>query len=581
MIDEQKKAPADRPRAKNKNVTAGANNDDETLPSSAQNARENPDYSSNGSRHALPDANAQKLQPYYDSESFCLVADYDSEAALIGCIFLESEPVISAMTSTGIENPVDLLADVRHRIIFRIACDMVKRGSAVDLVSFKAAYKNEVDSGREKPGVVSLGYVSSLMELVPSPGNLPTYLSAVLDKYKARMKRRLLAAQHLLEKENPNNHECMNDSLESLIAELEKIKCVGVQKKKAVHFATWNEVADYEVPDGYMLMENQFLARGQITVVAGYPGTGKSMFTMWLAALAAAGAEEFMGQKILTQFRTLILQNENGLFPLQQRFQGVQSRFPDFDFNDWIKVSEPPESGLAVSDPEFRRLIKSEIRQFNPGLVVIDPFTNLVNDLGHRDYSEALAYIRDIIPERADQPAVLIVAHCRKKANGAKRAKGRALLNEIIGSQVLGGVTRAAWCIDAVSDDVEDERVIVQAAKNNNGKMLGPSAWTRGVGYFDELPDFDMSEYYSEDGGNGSSGNTKDGKAWAILSDISNGDPIGFNRWHEACKAEGIYKGKASFNEAVKRLRQSNRIQQDAASKLYQIVMEDGAFSED
>jgi hypothetical protein len=562
---------------------------------SAKNASENhddrPDYSDrhhgqdetpvDDSKSLLVDPLEKRLQPFYGVDGCGHIADWDNEAALIGCAFLDPVLVMSALENVGLENPVDLFGDKRHRIVFRIAREICNRGGALDLITFSAALKTEEQAGREKPGIVSYNYISALIEKVPSPGNYSYYLSTVLDRYKARRKRQLMQRQYTLENENPNGPGDVNESIDDAIAELEKIRSVGPQKKKAINFASWNDVTNYKVPEGFQLMDNMFLARGQISVVAGYPGTGKSMFSMWLAALAATGAEDFMGHKILTRFRTLVLQNENGLFPLQQRFQGVQERFPDFNFNDWIKVSEPPENGLAVSDPEFRRAVKNEIRSFDPGLVVIDPFTNLVNDLGHRDYKEALDHIRDIIPERPDQPAILIVAHCRKRGQGSKRVRGRGLLNEIIGSQVLGGQLRAAWGIDAVSDNVEDERVIVQDIKNNNGPMIGPSAWQRGVGCFDEIPDFDMDEYYSDEGGNGGSGNTKDDKAWRILSDISNGDPTGFNKWHEACKAEGVYKGKASFNEAVKRLKQSNRIQQDAASKLYQIVMEDGAFSDD
>jgi hypothetical protein len=589
MSKEQKKAPAGKPGA-NKGGTKNASNLDNPAKNASENHDDRPDYSSrhhgqdetpgDDSKSLLVDPLEERLQPFYGVEDCGHIADWDNEAALIGCAFLDPVLVMSALENVGLENPVDLFGDKRHRIIFKIAREICNRGGALDLITFHAALKTEEQAGREKPGV-TIGYVSRLMEMSPSPSNWSYYLETVLDRYKARRKRQLMQRQYTLENANPNGAGDVNESIDDTIAELEKIRSVGPQKKKTINFASWNEVTNYKVPEGFQLMDNMFLARGQISVVAGYPGTGKSMFSMWLAALAATGAEDFMGHKILTRFRTLVLQNENGLFPLQQRFQGVQERFPDFNFNDWIKVSEPPENGLAVSDPEFRRAVKNEIRSFDPGLVVIDPFTNLVNDLGHRDYKEALDHIRDIIPERPDQPAILIVAHCRKRGQGTKRVRGRGLLNEIIGSQVLGGQLRAAWGIDAVSDNVEDERVIVQDIKNNNGPMIGPSAWQRGVGCFDEIPDFDMDEYYSDEGGNGGSGNTKDDKAWRILSDISNGDPTGFNKWHEACKAEGVYKGKASFNEAVKRLKQSNRIQQDAASKLYQIVMEDGAFSDD
>jgi hypothetical protein len=562
---------------------------------SAEKASENhddrPDYSSrhhgqdetpvDDSKSLLADPLEERLQPFYGVEDFGHIADWDNEAGLVGCAFLDPAPVMSALENIGLENPVDLFGDKRHRIIFKIARGISNRGGALDLITFASALKTEVNAKREKPGVVAMEYISALMEKVPSPGNYSYYLSTVLDRHKARRKRRLMLAQDRLENENPNGAGDVNESLDSLVAEIEKIRSVGPQKKKTIHFAKWNEITSYEIPEGFELLGDMTLCRGEMSLIAGYPGTGKSMAALWLAALAATGSGEFMGHDILSQFRTLYIQDENGLIPLQQRLNGIQGRFPDFDFSNWIRISEPPEDGMAIDNPEFRREIKNQIRDFDPGLVIIDPFTNLTNDTGKRDYSEALAHIRAMIPPRIDQPAILVVTHCRKKSPNAKKARGRALLHEIMGSQVIVSKARSIWGLDAVSDNGDDERVVMSVIKNSNGIMPPPTAHLRGVGWFEDIQDFDMDEYYSDEGGNGGSGNTKDDKAWRILSDISNGDPTGFNKWHEACKAEGVYKGKASFNESVKRLRQANRIQQDAASKLYQIVMEDGAFSDD
>jgi hypothetical protein len=589
MPEDKKNAPAGKPGA-NKGGTKNASNLDNPAENASENHDDKPDYSrgrsSSGddSKSLLVDPLEKRLQPFYGVDGCGHIADWDNEAALIGCAFLDPVLVMSALENVGLENPVDLFGDKRHRIIFKIARGISNRNGALDMVTFSAALKTEEQAGREKPGIVSYNYISALIEKVPSPGNYSYYLSTVLDRYKARRKRQLMQRQYTLENANPNGAGDVNESIDDTIAELEKIRSVGPQKKKTINFASWNEVTNYKVPEGFQLMDNMFLARGQISVVAGYPGTGKSMFSMWLAALAATGAEDFMGHKILTRFRTLVLQNENGLFPLQQRFQGVQERFPDFNFNDWIKVSEPPENGLAVSDPEFRRAVKNEIRSFDPGLVVIDPFTNLVNDLGHRDYKEALDHIRDIIPERPDQPAILIVAHCRKRGQGSKRVRGRGLLNEIIGSQVLGGQLRAAWGIDAVSDNVEDERVIVQDIKNNNGPMIGPSAWQRGVGCFDEIPDFDMDEYYSDEGGS-SGGNPRDEKVFDVLMEIGGGDRVGFNKWFEAVSKAGVYKNKKAFSDSVERLVLSKEVTKDIAQgdkwAKYQPKLTDGAFGDD
>jgi hypothetical protein len=75
---------------------------------------------------------------------------------------------------------------------------------------------------------------------------------------------------------------------------------------------------------------------------------------------------------------------------------------------------------------------------------------------------------------------------------------GRGLLNLLSGAQVLGSKPRAAFILQAATEDTEDERVVFTCCKNNNGPLGGRSAWRRRNGLFEELSDVDWSAY---DGG--------------------------------------------------------------------------------
>lgn len=48
------------------------------------------------------------------------------------------------------------------------------------------------------------------------------------------------------------------------------------------------------------------------------------------------------------RFRTLILQNENGLHRLSNEAKTIPE-----DCEDWIRISEPPESGMDFQDAGF------------------------------------------------------------------------------------------------------------------------------------------------------------------------------------------------------------------------------------
>jgi replicative DNA helicase len=169
------------------------------------------------SKSLLVDPLEERLQPFYGVDGCGHIADWDNEAALIGCAFLDPVLVMSALENVGLENPVDLFGDKRHRIVFRIAREICNRGGALDLITFASALKTEVNAKREKPGVVAMEYVSDLMEKVPSPSNWSYYLETVLDRYKARRKRQLMQRQYTLENENPNGPGDVNESIDDLL----------------------------------------------------------------------------------------------------------------------------------------------------------------------------------------------------------------------------------------------------------------------------------------------------------------------------------------------------------------------------
>ena len=106
--------------------------------------------------------------------------------------------------------------------------------------------------------------------------------------------------------------------------------------------------------------------------------------------------------------------------------------------------------------------------------------------------------IRQVVPAGDDGPAIGIVAHTRKPQSD-ERVNGRALLNLLAGSYVLGSVPRTVFVMQAASDDVTDDRIVWTCCKNNDGELGKRSAWIRRNGLFDALTDFDW-EAWNKDG---------------------------------------------------------------------------------
>jgi hypothetical protein len=166
----------------------------------------------------------------------------------------------------------------------------------------------------------------------------------------------------------------------------------------------------------------------------------------------------------------------------------------DPDMDNFIRVTPPPEHGMRFDDEGFKKALRTELGDFKPGVVVIDPFTNVARDSKQGDYSDAFMAIRECMPRGVDEPAIVIVAHTRKPKIG-ERSNGTALLNELLGSIKLASVSRAAFVMQAATTDTTDNRVIWNCCKNNDGEKGARTAWRRADGVFTSCPDFDWEEF--------------------------------------------------------------------------------------
>jgi hypothetical protein len=179
----------------------------------------------------------------------------------------------------------------------------------------------------------------------------------------------------------------------------------------------------------------------------------------------------------------------------------LKKDFSELDTNlldKFVRVSEPPPFGLTFDDLEFREDLSAIIREFAPDLLIIDPWNAAARDEKARNYQDTFNLIRQVIPAGDDGPAIGIVAHTRKP-QGDERVSGRALLNLLAGSYVLGSVPRTVFVMQAASDDVADDRIVWTCCKNNDGELGNRSAWRRSNGFFERLSEFDW-ESWNKDG---------------------------------------------------------------------------------
>ena len=137
------------------------------------------------------------------------------------------------------------------------------------------------------------------------------------------------------------------------------------------------------------------------------------------------------------------------------------------------------------------------MKEWKPGLIIIDPWNRTAQGDKISDYREALEGVFACMPENPeDRPAVLIVHHLRKKSSDSQKKSGRDLLHELAGSYQIGSAARSVFALEPASTDVTDDRVVLTCCKNNDGLEGEPSAWHRRNGLFSPCEDFDFDEFY-------------------------------------------------------------------------------------
>ncbi len=274
------------------------------------------------------------------------------------------------------------------------------------------------------------------------------------------------------------------------------VEVIETEREPYLRYMTPGECASWIMPKDFNLVGDFHLARGGISVIGGVPGCGKSRT---LAGLGVAGAtgESWMGHEVHSRFKTLIIQAENGPARLKAEFTEVQAGL-SVNLDDWIRVTPPGRAGLPLHDPGFRLELRSVMEEFKPGVVAFDPWNRIVMDDRQKDYRVAIDWITEILPEEIEnKPAVVIVAHLRKRGSGDGRKRGRDLLAELSGSGMIGSAARSVFILEPASPDPDDYRVVWTVAKNNDGHEGSSSAWYRQNGLFAPCPEFNLEDFFA------------------------------------------------------------------------------------
>jgi hypothetical protein len=407
----------------------------------------------------------------------------EAEQAVLGALLLEPEQASKRLSQLN----ADLFWDERHKVILRALRKLDDTGESLEELALIAHLKRTKE-WEQKGG--SIPYLLTLKDGCPSASNFSYWLDS-LKEYASRREILQLAQQAT---ELAVDTSLAPETLPGQFADICKrvFGRIG-SRKQWITLLSPSEARNYTPPEGTLLVGNCHLVRGATCVIGGLPGIGKSRAATALAVAGATGREWF-GLPVHCRFKTLIIQAENGRYRLSKEFADID----EAGLDDYVRISEPPPYGLAFDSDGFRAEILQHVEDWEPAVVILDPWNQVAKGDKLNDIREALDWVMESLPVE-NRPAVVIVAHTRKPKQ-AERIQGRGLLNELAGSHILGSVPRSIFVMQAASNDMEDDKVVWACAKNSDGESGPPTAWYRRNGLFDPCPDFDWEAYDKPEG---------------------------------------------------------------------------------
>jgi replicative DNA helicase len=216
----------------------------------------------------------------------------ETERALLGCILIDSECLIELDVT-----PDDFYV-VKHRWVFEAASALARRHEAVDFLTIS----QELEKRKQIEEVGGMAFVMSLINSTPSSLSAKTYAKLLRDKAR---RRNLVKVAGEIAKAAYDETSSIDESIPAFVNGLVSTSAVnkGAQPLALAMSELYDEVQEriahpadiWGIPTRLPTFDKTTggLQRGELFLLAGTPGVGKSILGMDMAAgmaLSAPGA---------------------------------------------------------------------------------------------------------------------------------------------------------------------------------------------------------------------------------------------------------------------------------------------------
>ena len=308
----------------------------------------------------------------------------DAEKAILGCILVNEEAFDIA--AQYITSPETFYYD-DHQLIWKVMCEMKKNHESIDSVTISAKF-----SGKESDRV-SAYYLTGLYDAIPSSQQAEGYARIVAEKY---LQRRLINVTYEVQKSAYENTKEFDKLLDEVRRYTEELQELQPHKRFDLEASLSSTINSIKEPDnlinyGFDLLDNMAggMTRGEITVIAGRPGHGKTTFAVNLIPrLVNQGLKVLVISREMTEKEMLkkLLTLESGVLSYRTIRQGI---LDDSSYKELQRIQK-----FCLDKYKDKLFIYDDLRDLNNTLsiiqkvkpdVVIDDYIQLIRIQGHKE----------------------------------------------------------------------------------------------------------------------------------------------------------------------------------------------------
>ena len=220
-------------------------------------------------------------------------------------------------------------------------------------------------------------------------------------------------------------------------------------------------LADVEAKDVHWLWENH-IPLGEITLLIGDPGVGKSYFSYFLSAQVSKGGywPNEPNRRILDGKVLILSTDEDPNYAIRPRADAAGA---DTDKIFILEGSRDEQGRIKILNltRDIHRLENILRKDEGYRLVIIDPLSDYLGRIDSHKYSDvrwAMAPINALA--RKYRVAIVGIMHCNKNTS-------LQVLYRIMGSMGFPSVARSIWIIAKDREDEENKRRYFSPLKNN------------------------------------------------------------------------------------------------------------------